>query len=172
MTLISPYVHKPNNPWGKLFLMIVSILLMDVSCASYVLHETQVKEPFPVDQSKNVVLHQGNRFVKLKSFEMHESELKGFPTGQLQADGELAEKTTSGQVAQEVHLYLDETTPLVVEPGSPIVVPFSSINKVMVYDEEAKKGCIVYLKAVGAVVLVVLLVAVQVGIMVLQVMFW
>jgi hypothetical protein len=171
MTFIDQYVHNANNRWGERFLLIVALLLMNVSCASYVLHETQVKEPFPVDQSKTVVLHQGNRFVKLKSFEMHESELKGLPDGELHSDGEPAEKTSSGRVAQEVHLYLDETTPLVIEPGSPIVVPLSSINKVMVYDEEAKKGCIVYLKAVGVLLLTVLLAAVYVGMMVLQVMF-
>jgi hypothetical protein len=81
-----------------------------------------------------VVLHQGNRFVKLQSFELDEKELSGFPVGQLQSDGEPLKDTFDKQVAQEVHLYLDETPPLVVEPGKAIVVPLSSINKVMVYE--------------------------------------
>jgi len=96
-------------------------------------------EPLPVDQSKTVVLHQGNSFVKLKSFELRQSELVGFPAGQLQSDGEPVEKTTSDRVAREAHLYLNESPPLVVEPGRPINVPYSSINKVMVYDEEQDK---------------------------------
>ena len=169
MTIIGPYVHKAKNLRGRSFLMIVSLLLMDVSCASYYLHATTSVNglpTFPVDQSKTVVLHQGNRFARLKSFEMHESELTGVPAGQLESDGEPPEDTTSDQVAREVHVYLDETTPLVVEPGSPIVVPFSSINKVAVYDEDTSKPrwWIEVLKGFASAVLVVLYIAAQLAV--------
>jgi hypothetical protein len=114
--------------------LIGPLLCMNVSCTAYSLRQSETLRPLPVEKSKVVVLHQGNRFVRLQSFELDEEELKGLPVGQLQSDGEPVKGTFDDQVAQEVHLYLDETPPLVVEPGNPVVVPLSSVNKVMVYD--------------------------------------
>jgi len=114
--------------------LIGPLLCMNVSCTAYSLRQSETLRPLPVEKSKVVVLHQGNRFVRLQSFELDEEELRGLPVGQLQSDGEPAKETFNDQDAQEVHLYLDETSPLVVEPGNAVVVPLSSINKVMVYE--------------------------------------
>jgi len=170
MTLISPCAHKAKTFWGRSFLMILSLLFMNVSCASYQLRDTGGVgiESLPADHSKIIVLHQGNRFVQLKSFELLQSEVVGFPAGQLQSDGEPARETTSGQVAREIHLYLAETPPLVVEPGNLIIVPLSSIKKVMVYDEDLEKGGIAVLKKVGLVALIVLGCALYVALIVLS----
>jgi hypothetical protein len=72
--------------------------------------------------------------VELESFELEGWELRGFSTRRLLLNGEPAKETFSSRIAQEVHLYLDDTPPLVVESGKAIVVPLSSINKVMVYE--------------------------------------
>jgi len=114
--------------------LIVPLLCMNVSCTAYSLRQSETLHPLPLEKPNTVVLHQGDRFVKLESFELDEEELRGLPVGQLQSDGQPAKDVFNKQTAQEVHLYLNETPPLVVEPGKPVVVPLSSINKVMVYE--------------------------------------
>ena len=114
--------------------LIVPLLFMNVSCTAYTLRQSTIVHPLPVDKSNNIVLHQGGRSVKLDSFELEGWELRGFSTSELQFIDEPTKETFSSRIAHEVHLYLDETPPLVVEPGKPIVVPLSSINKVMVYE--------------------------------------
>ena len=54
--------------------LIVPLLFMNVSCTAYDLRHSPVVQPLPVDKTKTIVLHQGDRFVKLESFELGEHE--------------------------------------------------------------------------------------------------
>ena len=164
---------SPGKWWQRVLagFLIVPLLCMNVSCTAYSLRQSETLRPLPVEKSKVVVLHQGNRFVKLQSFELDEEELTGLPVGQLQSDGEPEKDVFNKQSAQEVHLYLNETPPLVVEPGKPVIVPLSSINKVMVY-EVNKAGTVCCWTAGGlagtyVIVAVVVIVLLATGILVL-----
>ena len=134
-------MHPYSGTWQQTIasLIVASFLLVNASCGIYSVRESSAPRFLRFDKSKTVVLHQGHRFVKLESFELEGEELKGFPSGPFQSDGEPAQRTFSSRTAQEAHIYLDETPALVVEPGKPLVVPFAAVEKVMVYDED--KGC-------------------------------
>ena len=134
-------MHPYLGTWQQTIasFIVASFFLVNASCGVYSVRASPAAHSLRVDKSKTIILHQGDRFVKLESFELEGEELKGLPGGQFQSDGEPAQRTFSSRTAQEVHLYLDETPPLVVEPGKSIVVPFSAIKKVMFYDED--KGC-------------------------------